>query len=239
LNPLLQEANEKVTVAELSQWTAVLGTVAQWLAFVATTAAVIVALFKEAIIRRFRHPKLTVKLEAKDPYIVRTRLREQDWSGWRYFIRMSIGNAGKVRADKVEVFLSQALMQRNGSYEPVSNFTPMNLRWSYTNYERPDIYVDGISPDMGRLCDLGAISDPACPSLQPLSDTRTRLSLRTESLSLNTEWLGPGRYKFKVQIAGSNCEPKAYWIDLHLTGLWDDDPSKMMSNGVVLNVHED
>jgi hypothetical protein len=229
-----------MTVTEMAQWTAVLGTVAQWLAFGATTVAIIVAVFKEAIIRRIRHPDLTAKIEAKDPYIVRTPLREQEWSGWRYFIRMRIGNVGKVRADKVEVFLSEALMQRNDSYEPVSNyFTPMNLRWSYSNYDRPDIYVDGISPDMERLCDLGAISDPACPSLQALSDKTTRLSLRLEALSPNTEWLRPGRYTFKVQIAGSNCEPKAYWIYLHLTGLWDNDPNKMMSNGVVLNVHED
>jgi len=58
----------------------------------------------------------------------------------------------------------------NGSFEPVPDFTPMNLRWSYTH----ETYIDGISPDMGRLCDFGAITDPASPSL---SEKRTRLSL--------------------------------------------------------------
>lgn len=75
-----------MTVTEMAQWTAVLGTVAQWLAFGATTAAVIVALFKEELIRRYiRHPELTARIEAKYPYIVRTRNREQEWMGWRYF----------------------------------------------------------------------------------------------------------------------------------------------------------
>jgi hypothetical protein len=151
----------QMTVTEMAQLTAVLGTVAQWLAFGATTVAIIVALFKEEIIRRIRHPDLTARIEANDPYIVRTRNREQAWTGWRYFIRLRIINEGNLRADKVEVFLSQALMQEKDSYVPLSNFTPLNLRWSYSNYERPDIYVDGISPEMERLCDLGAISDPA------------------------------------------------------------------------------
>jgi hypothetical protein len=224
-----------MTVIEMAQWTAVLGTVAQWLAFGATTAAVIVALFKEELIRRYiRHPELTARIDAKYPYIVRTRHREQEWRGWRYFIRLRIGNAGTLRADKVEVFLSQALIQRNGSYEPLPNFTPMNLRWS----NRTDIYVDGISPDMERFCDFGAISDPATPSLQSLSDADTRLWLWLETLAPNTEWLRPGRYKFKVLVAAGNCDPKAYWISLHLTGYWDNEPTKMLSNGIVLDCHE-
>ena len=215
-----------------------IGNVAQWAGVVVTTAAIIVALFKEEIIRQFRHPSLTLKNEAKAPYIVKTPITEQQWSGSRYFIRMRICNCGKVRADKVEVFFT-ALMLRNGSYEPVPNFTAMNLRWSYGNYERPDIYIDGISPKMERLCDLAAISDPAAPSLHPLSDTTTRLSLRLEILPHNTEWLRLGRYKFRVQVVGSNCDPTVYWIDLHLTGLWDNDPNTMMSHGIVLDCRED
>jgi hypothetical protein len=135
-----------MTLAEWGQLTAVVGTAAQWCAFAATIAAVIVALFKEGIIRRLRHPELRIKLEAKHPYIVRTpiRDRESNWSGWRYFIRLRVKNTGKVRADKVEVFLPEALILHNGSYRGMPNFTPTNLRWSYGDYDRPTIYADGI-----------------------------------------------------------------------------------------------
>jgi hypothetical protein len=171
---------------------------------------------------------------ARHPYIVRTPAIHGDWSGWRYFIRLRVENTGKVRADKVEVFLSDALVLQNTAYQQLPNFTPMNLRWSHSDYHRPDIYADGISPKMGRLCDFGAISDPDHPELR--QETTTRLALWQEALSDRREWLRPGRYRFKLQVAGSNCEPKAYWIDLHLTGRWDNDPGKMMLHGITLEV---
>ncbi len=215
-----------------------MGNVAQWTAAVVTTAGIIVALFKEEIIRRWRHPKLTMRIEEKYPDIVRTPDRKNDWHGWRYFIRLWISNAGKMRAENVEAFLSEILELRNGSYVPISSFIPMNLRWSYSDYHLPTIYVDSISSGMGRFCDFAAISDPTHPDVRGVSD-RTLLSLRLQELAQTGEWLRQGRYKFKVQIAGSNCEPKAYWIDLHLTGVWEEDPSKMISNGVTLKVRED
>jgi hypothetical protein len=150
------------------------GNLAQWAGVLATTSAVVVALFKEEILRRLKHPELTASIEAKHPYCIRTPLQESyeglPWNGSRYFLRLWVMNKGNSRAEKVEVFLSQALVQgTNGSFEPVPKFTPMNLRWSYTDYNDPDIYVDGISPGMRRLCDFGAISDPSCPSLKSLS----------------------------------------------------------------------
>ena len=86
----------------------------------------------------------------------------------------------------------------------------MNLQWSYTH----EIYVDGISPDMGRFCDFGAITDIAHPDLP---DT-TRLSLCLQVHPATADWLLPGHYKFEIKLAGSNCEPVARWIPLHLTG---------------------
>jgi len=99
------------------------------------------------------------------------------------------------------------------------------------------IYIyRGSFTKMTRLCDLAAISDPGHPDLQ---ETTTRLQLRQVSLSPRADWLRQGRYKFKVIIAANNCTPKAYWIDLELTGIWDNEPSGMISNGVLLKVRED
>jgi hypothetical protein len=210
------------------------GNVAQWAAVGTTTAAIVVALLKEELIRLWRRPKLTMEIAAKHPFIVRTPVRHAEWNGWRYFIRLRIRNTGRERAEKVKVFLTEALIRENDTYRPMPNFTPMNLRWSYTDIQRPVIYLDGISPGMERFCDFGAISDPKHPNLQPLSTTR--LALRQEILSHNREWLRQGQYKFELRVAGSNYEPKAYCLHLHLTGLWDDDLTTMMSNGLMLDI---
>jgi len=217
------------------QW----GNVAQWVSGVATSLAVIVALFKEDYIRWRRHPKLTASIEAKYPDCVRTPAawrgvnKEKPWKGWRYWLRVWVKNEGNVRAEKVEVFLSGAwVMQNNGVFEPLINFTPMNFLWSNTQ----EAYVDGISPDMRRLCDFGSIlepaySDPANPSL-----SETRLSLRLQVPPATTDWLPPGRYKFEIKIAGSNCEPVTRCIHLHLTGRWHEEPTEMLAHGFTVTV---
>lgn len=101
--------------------------IAQWATVVVAVLGVVSALLKEEIIRLFRYPKLTIKLEASDPYIVRIPAKHNDWSGWRYFIRMLINNSGNMRANDVEVFLSDAVVMRNNNYEPVPRFTPMHF----------------------------------------------------------------------------------------------------------------
>ena len=207
------------------------GNVAQWVGALATTAAVIVALFKEDFIRRRRHPELTASIEAKHPDCIRLPAEDKTkpWKGWRYWLRVWVRNEGNVRAEKVEVFLSQAFVRNNGSFEPVPNFTPMNLQWSYTH----ETYLDGISPDMGRFCDFGAISDPAHPDL---SEDETRLSLRLQALPGRADWLQPGHYKFEIKLAGSNCEPVARWIHLHLTGRGDAETAQMLAHGFTVTV---
>lgn len=222
----MQAANEV-------RWWQLWGNVAQLAGVFVTGAAVLVALFKEDFIRRRRHPKLTASIEAKHPYCIRTAVQwpgpnqERPWRGWKYWLRVWVKNEGNVRAEKPEVFLSRAwVWNDNRSFEPLPNFTPMNLLWSYTD----DAYVDGISPDMRRLCDIGSIleptySNPANP-LQSLSETRLVLRLQN-----HTDWLPPGRYKFELKIAGSNCEPVTHCIHLHLTGRWHEEPTEMLAHG--------
>lgn len=217
--------------AEVVQW----GNVAQWVGALMTFAAVMVALFKEDFIRRRRHPKLTASIEPKYPDCHRTAVewrgvnKEKPWKGWNYWLRLWVKNEGNVRAEKVEVFLSRAWVWKNSSFEPLTNFTPMNFLWSYTR----DAYVDGISPEMRRLCDFGSILEPAY-SNPPLSETR--LSLRLQVAPPTTDWLPPGRYKFEIKIAGSNCEPVTRCIHLHLTGRWHEEPTEMLAHGFTVTV---
>lgn len=214
-----------------------IGNAAQWASACATTSAVLVALFKEPFTRWRKRPKLVAYLEAKRPYCVITPNQEKaagglPWSGWRYFLRFMIRNEGKSRAEKVEVFLRRVRRKSNGTFVDVLEIPPMNFRWSYSDYDHPEIYADGISPDMGKLCDFVAISDPKTPSLLPLGRPQCLLSLRLEALSPSTEWLPQGQYEFTVKVAASNCPPVTKVFHLHLTGLWDDNPEIMLANGI-------
>jgi hypothetical protein len=215
-----------------------LGNLAQWAGAGASTAAVIVALFKEPILQRLRHPKLLVKIEAKPPFCVRTPHEEKQedggkWLGWRHYLRLWVENSGTVRANNVEVFLWRVSKRMDdGSVQPVAEFTPMNLRWSYSDYNKPTIFLGGLSPGMGRFCDFAAISDPKCPTLAQANQSKTLLSLRLESLRPFPEWLGPGQYTFDLKLAADNSAPASHTIQLHLTGLWSDDPAVMLSHGL-------
>jgi hypothetical protein len=141
-------------------------------------------------------------------------------------------NVGNVRAEKVEVFVRRAFMEK----KELPQFTPMNLRWSNGDFQKPTIYTDGISPQMGRYCDFAAISDPAHPELK---GTETRLQLQFQLLQPTTEWLQPGKYTFDISLAASNCDPVTWVVELHLTGLWSDNEKTMLANGFVVKVLEE
>jgi hypothetical protein len=212
------------------------GNLAQWVGAGMTLAAVTVALFKEDILRLLRHPELEVRLEPRYPDCVKTAFAHDTWKGSRYWLRLWVANVGKVRAEKVEVYVAGASVEEGGSFVPLPQFTPMNLRWSYSPYNSPLIYVDGISPQMGRYCDFGAISEPTHPHLVSLPDP-TRLGLQTEVGRPTAEWLPRGKYRFDLLIAASNCEPVKRVVELHLTGRWSEDETDMFTNCVIVKVH--
>lgn len=110
----------------------------------------------------------------------------------------------------------------------MSQFRPMNLRWSFLGWKNPVIHAVGISPDMGRHCDLGAITDPNHPDLRflPEEPGKTRLCLQTEFLGPTTSWLLRGKYRFRLLVAASNRKPVAYLVEIHLTGLWSEGPDR-------------
>lgn len=218
-----------------------LGNVAQWVGAVGTISAVLVALFKEDLLRWRRRPELVAVLKAERPYCVKTPEHHGTppnvWNGSRYFIRLMVTNMGNVRADKVEVFLSSAVVEETN--QPVPNFIPMNLKWSYIG----SIYADGISPDMSRLCDFAAITDPTWPPFKEerpsaLSEKETCLSLILEVGLSRRDFLPPGRYKFEVTMAASNCKPVRQQFRLHLTGRWEADEKVMFAHGFVVSAIE-
>ncbi len=121
------------------------GTVGQWIAAVATFTVAGLALFKEEIIRRFRHPDLNVSINPGPPDCHKTTVYFQKdsklRSTGRYYLRLWVTNQGSVRAKKAQVFAAK--IEKKGSdglFTEVARFLPMNLRWSQTGDNvRPEI----------------------------------------------------------------------------------------------------
>ena len=223
------------------------GNVAQWTAAIATFLAVIIALFKEEFINLWRRPKLvaTIKLSPPDstktPVII-TYPRPPEppitKEASSYYFRLWIKNDGKARAEKVQVFAEKLCRKAaDGTFLPVEGFMPMNLRWTHSG----EIFTEGISPLMGKHCDLGHITHPAeLIDLQedhPDAQGKTVLALELEAKPLTKSHLvAPGTYKLTLRIAGSNCQPTTTTLEITLIGDWYEDTGRMFRDGIAIKV---
>lgn len=136
---------------------AIWGTVAQWAAAAATSAAVLVALFKDAVLRRWYRPKLHVSIKNRPPDCHKTTIHftyeAKSVSAGRYYFRLWVSNEGSELAENVQVFAAKLEKQGPGGiFNEIANFLPMNLRWSETGgRDNPEVFADGISPKMGKI----------------------------------------------------------------------------------------
>jgi hypothetical protein len=143
---------------------------AQWFAAVGTFAAVIVALFKDAIIGRRRRPRLKATCRKETPWTVKTPAMAQGyvsgkgtvvWTGDSYYVRTKVEKTGRTRAEKVQA--SAQKLEKQGAdkrFVDLPTILPLNLKWS--NIGVP--ILDGISPKMSYFCDIIAIFEPSCPT---------------------------------------------------------------------------
>lgn len=144
-----------------------------------------------------------------------------------YYLRLWITNSGRTRAEFVQVYLA-ALDSKNvdGTFANLSRFPPMNLRWSHSP-SNPEIYAAGISPNMGRHCDLAHISYPGNPSVP------TQLEFDLEMIPASTNHIVPaGIYRAKLRLAAANCAPRDYLLKINLTGKWFKKEAEMFQDGI-------
>ena len=203
---------------------------AQWFAAVATSLAVVIALFKDSIRDWWRKPKLVVTCENAPPWTVRTPIFQPNpqtghlaWTGDSYWVRVKVENKGRTRAEKVEVSASKLYYKPNieGDFsEDSRQHFPLNLRWSHIHVP----IRDGISPGMSALCDIIALSDPANPfwpkppntSLNmPIGRLQFEVDLPPEFHSLQ-----PGSWKLILRIGAANAKPIEKTLLFSHTGVW-------------------
>ena len=110
----------------------------------------------------------------------------------------------------------------------------MNLKWTHTK----EVFTDGISPKMGKHCDIGCIINPnsrkLCDvDLKGVDNDKTILKLDLEVEPNNKGALiPPGYYRAELKIAAANFEPVTITIEINHTGVWYDDENKMFSDGI-------
>lgn len=231
---------------------AVWGTVGQWVAAVGTVGAVCVALFKDEVLRWRRRPQLRVTAELKPPHSHLTHLGPYQVQRIAltmtiapcYYVRLWIENCGKSRAENVQVFVaSVARRSADGSFVNLANFLPMNLRWSHG---RPDasteVFAEGISPGMGKHCDLLEIVHPDnCAELgRDLPGAPPHLVIGAVQVEVfpntRTHLLTPGVYRLLLRVAASNARPVESMLELTMSGEWFDDEARMFTDGIGLRV---
>ena len=84
-----------------------IGTLAQWAGAGATFLAVLVALFKDEYLRWRRKPKLTISAALAPPDCHKTFIIFGPLRASCYYLRIWVENKGKIRAERVQVFVSK------------------------------------------------------------------------------------------------------------------------------------
>ena len=214
---------------------------ASWTSAIGTLLAVVVALFKEDIVRHWRKPKLQAIIRLSAPDCHKTTLTFFDPKTGTvlanpdcYYFRLWVENKGKTRADRVQVFVSRLLRKHaDGTFREELSFLPMNLRWSHSQMKQggPEIFAEGISPKMGKHCDFGHIVDPKIQNI----NGKTVMTLDLEiAPNTGSHIIPPGEYHIELKIAASNATPKVLILEMDLIGNWYFDEGKMFTDGIGL-----
>jgi hypothetical protein len=130
------------------------------LAAVAVTSATIAA-FQSRLSRLLVRPKLGLEVNPEPPDFHHTLVSHPSGTGApadAYYFNLRVRNIGNSRAEQVEVFVADVLVQgEDGTFRRLTSFLPKSLLWSWTLGP----FLDALSPGMFAFCTLGHIFDPA------------------------------------------------------------------------------
>jgi hypothetical protein len=214
---------------------------AEWLAAIGSIAVAVVAIFQEWFRRLVFRPNLKLSAHVGRPAAEKFKWEEIDTDV--YYFRLEVTNEGSAAAETLQVYVAGVKRRRkDGIYEEVSRFSPMNLVWAYTKREPTlPLLLAGMPP---RLCDFAHISDPrkrsqtneSLPGIGP-EEAALALELEVQPNSL-TYLLEPGTYRLSLKLVASNHSPRDYILEVEFPGKWFDEPEKMFRDGFGLGLVE-
>jgi hypothetical protein len=147
-----------------------------------------------------------------------------------WYSRLLIKNEGEDPARNVFVRVKSISRQLpDSTFERVTNFLPMNLRWANTE----TVYFERVYRDVPVHCNFGRILNPAHREFpyEYSADDKVRMafSLCLEGYPSNlSHLLWPGTYSVSVVVAAENAEPKECVFEIFLSNEnWDKDREPM------------
>jgi len=217
-----------------------------------TLLLAVVAVFQQQIHRWLRRPVLRITTTNLPPDSHKTKLTirkgNQPSSYACYYSLLRVENSGRMRADQVEVFVSQIHKEDEcGQWAPLQSFLPQRLLWSF---ERTP-YLASLAPGTFAHCTLGHVLHPSARSeiagedpnqlefwgTHVVTEDETVLSLDVQFRSNNLSYLlVPGKYKLTVLLASSQTKALAAYVVVDLSGSWFDEEGEMFEEGVTIEV---
>jgi len=217
----------------------------QWIIAIGTAILAIVALFQDFIRSWLATPSLEISTGSCSPFCKKLLFKSQDDPNKQadgYALRIRVKNVSpflrlKSRAESVEVFaLKLSKRQTDNSFQPISEFEPMNLIWSHSFVDLTDI-----SPEMERYCFIGRMLKPADRQSFPEFDDEKCVADKTclridVALSRNTKdhIIQPGTYQLECLIGSSNTKAFKKTFEIFISGNWSDDEQEMYRENLTI-----
>ena len=182
--------------------------------------AVVIALFKDELLRLLKHPELKTDIDAVD------FLSDDDASGQnvvssRYFKPIRVMNAGKTTAKNCRVVIDSIVYRANDKL--VKNellSSPQDVRWLISGNQKEDIAVA-----CNRVFELFQI----LPERQ--EDKSKNIPLVPTKLLIGGFEVKPehngGEYIVTFKIESENLDPKVFKIKIIWTGAWHNQKAEM------------
>jgi hypothetical protein len=196
---------------------------ASWLAAIGTLLAVVVVLGIEgwkSLVAHINRAKLDMEMRFEPPDCHR--------GGNEYYFRLWVTNPGKTRARNVQVFLKDvANRSLDGAFVRNTALLPQYLVWSHTPQPKDEKEFAGISPAMGRHCELGVVAGPSSIYFDGRLVFRPWVKVRTSAYALPR-----GAYRFTLLVAADNVLPIERRLDIEFHGEWFENESDMLRSGI-------
>jgi hypothetical protein len=218
-----------------------------WILAGVAVASATIAAFQSRIARLLVRPRLGLEVNPEPPDFHHTLVSHPSGIGApadAYYFNLRVRNTGNSRAEQVEVFVADVLVQEiDGSFRRLTSFLPKSLLWSWTL----EPFLGALSPGMYAFCTLGHIFDPARRREFPgeaLDDADEARLARSSAFSVAVQFpsnkpfhiLAPGTYHIVLWIAAGNARKVEKRLELVLPGEWTTDEARMLSEGVRIRV---
>jgi len=197
-----------------------MGNLPIWITAIATSLAVIVALFKEDILFYFNKPKIEFILGNKDPFVVYGN-KQKDL---KYF-RIKIKNKGKTIAKNCSIRL--IVVYPYGEFNPdVSD--PVILKWSASPLDNryliptdPPMITHTLKPIFREKIDLAPFEGwELCDLFRITKAGKTINFISVQDENRNVKILGKD-YLVSIRISGDNFKPKIFSFLIKDNQDWD------------------